>query len=236
MKKLAITCMLMAALVSAVPAHAAGKLSVTQENFHVVGSSSIYGYAYAKVENVGDKPIKINAGLLEIFDGEGDTLTSEDYLYAYGRYLNPGEYGYAKMSERIEGIESADDVDDYMLTISGKSEADYVTLRLPVETAYMPNVQYSSYSTRDYMYATVTNNTDSIIFDLDILLVLLDDDDNILYMTTEDMYDSKGITPGSSIVIREYLGSDFKNYFEANDITPTKVDALAYVYVNAPAE
>ena len=235
MKKLAITCMLIAALSAAVPAHAAGKLSVSQENFHVVEGYSITGYAYAKVENVGDKPIKVNAGLLEIFDSEGDTLTSEDYLNAYASYLQPGEYTYTRMYERVEGIESADEVDDYMLTISGKSDADKVELRLPVVTEYQPNVE-QGYWTRNYMFATVTNDTEYNIFGLEILLVLLDDEGNILYMDSESMYDSKGLTPGSSIIIRKDVSSDFIKYFEANSYTPTTVDAIAYVTMDAPEE
>ena len=60
-------------------AFCAGKLSVAQENFHVVSYWGTYGYAFAKVENIGDKPIKVNAGVLEIFDENGDALTSSDY-------------------------------------------------------------------------------------------------------------------------------------------------------------
>ena len=49
-------------------ASAAGKLNVVQEDFHYVESYWNYGYVYAKVENVGDKPIGINAGVFEIYD------------------------------------------------------------------------------------------------------------------------------------------------------------------------
>ena len=70
MKKLLALALFMGTLGCSMPVLAAGKLSVEQENFHVIQSYSVYGYTYAKVANVGDKPIKINTGLLEIFDAK----------------------------------------------------------------------------------------------------------------------------------------------------------------------
>lgn len=231
MKKVISVLVLAAILMTfAAPAFAAGKLSVTQENFHVVDSYSIYGYVYAKVENVGDKPTKVNAGLLEIFDANGDTLTSEDYMSAYAEYLQPGEYTYISMYEQVEGINSADEVADYMLTVTAKGDTDKYSLRLPVECEYQPNVT-EGYWTEDYMVATVTNDTDSTIFDLRVVLALLDDEGNILYMDYDSMYSSKGLTPGSSIVVRTPVSSSFKDYIKAKGLNPTTVDAIAYVNV-----
>ena len=62
----------------ATSAFAAGKLSVTQENFHHITGFWNYGYAYAKVENVGDKPIKVNAGVLEMYDENGEVIADPD--------------------------------------------------------------------------------------------------------------------------------------------------------------
>ena len=80
MKKM--VCLLLACMMTlcSASALAAGKLSVTQENFHYVENYWNYGYAYAKVENVGDKPIKVNAGVLEIYDADGEVITSTDYV------------------------------------------------------------------------------------------------------------------------------------------------------------
>ena len=83
MKKIVCFLLSLFLCLSAVSAFAAGKLSVTKENFHYVTSFWNYGYAYAKVENVGDKPIKVNAGVLEIYDANGEALTSADYVQAY---------------------------------------------------------------------------------------------------------------------------------------------------------
>ncbi len=229
MKKITaiVLCLLIGLM--AVPALAAGKLDVSQENFWVVDSYWLYGYTYARIDNVGDKPIKVNAGVLEIFDANGDPITSSDYLNVFAEYLEPGEYTYATIYAQIEDV-AADAVDDYSLTITGKSDRDYVSVRLPVTTDYKEGVE-EWYSTYNYMYATVTNNTDQPIYDVETVLVLLDEGGNILYMADASMYSDKAIMPGSSIQIKEYVDSDFIALYEANGLTPASVDAIAFANV-----
>lgn len=229
MKKLValVLCLLIGLM--AAPALAAGKLEVSQENFWVVDSYWIYGYVYARIDNVGDKPIKVNAGVLEIFDENGDPITSSDYLDTFAEYLEPGEYTYANIYAQIEGV-TADAVDDYALTITGKSDKDYISVRLPVETDYVEGVE-EWYSTYNYMYATVTNNTDKPIYNVETVLVLLDADGNILYMADASMYSDKAIMPGSSIQIKEYVDSDFIALYQASGLTPASVDAIAFANI-----
>lgn len=229
MKKLLALVLVSLFIFSAVPAFAAGKLSVTQENFIVTNVYSMYGYVYARIDNIGDKPIKVNAGVLEIFDGDGNAITSSDYLMAYAEYLQPGEYTYAYIYDEIEGVEESD-VDDYMLTITGKSSNDYTTQRLPVFTAYAKNVK-DGYFSYDYMVATVTNDTDTPIFDVNVVLALLDAAGNILYMESTSMYSDKAIMPGSSIQVREAVSQSFIDWYEKNGMVPVSVDAIAYVNV-----
>ena len=64
MKKVTAVMLAFVLLIGTVPAMAAGKLSTTKENFWVINSYWTYAYAYAKVENVGNKPISVNAGVL----------------------------------------------------------------------------------------------------------------------------------------------------------------------------
>ncbi|HOO90855.1 MAG TPA: FxLYD domain-containing protein, partial [Syntrophales bacterium] len=227
-KTIAIVLCLLLGLLAA-PALAAGKLDVSQENFMVIDSYWTYGYAYARIDNVGDKPIMINAGILEIFDANGDAITSSDYLNPYAEFLQPGEYTYANIYAEITDVAAAD-VADYSLTITGKSDKDYATLRLPVTTDYIEGVE-EWYSTYNYMYATVTNDTDQPIYDVTVVLVLLDADGNILYMIDASMYTDKAIMPGSSIQIKEFVNQDFIAWYQAQGLTPASVDAIAFVNV-----
>lgn len=230
MKKMLTVIIALLLTLASVPAFAAGKLRVEQENFIVTDNYGLYCYAYAKVKNVGDKPIKVNAGVLEVFDAEGDPITSSDYLSAYAEYLQPDEYTYVSMYSTITGYE-AEDVDDYLLTITGKSEKDYLSYRLPVTTEYKEDVDRGYYNTEDYMYATITNDTAEPIFGITAVLVLLDAEGNILYVDDAGMYSDKGIMPGSSIIVRLAVSSSFIDAYEKNGSTPASVDAIAYVNV-----
>ena len=228
MKKIFAFCLALLMMFSVSSALAAGKLQVQQENFRVVSSYSLYGYAYAKVANVGDKPIVVNTALLEIYNADGDALTSTDYFSAPAKYLQPNEYTYIRLYDEIENVE-AGDVSDYMLTVTGKANSDYVTYRFPCTTSYEPNVE-EWYTTRNYMYATFTNDAKETVYGIDIIFALLDAEGNILYMDEDSLYNDVGVAPGSTITIRKDVSSSFIEYFEKNGLVPATVDAIAYVY------
>jgi len=229
MKKFLAWVMALVLTACSASALAAGKLSVEQENFHVIQSYSVYGYAYAKLANVGDKPIKVNTGLLEIFGADGETLTSTDYYSEYAEYLQPGEYTYIRLYDEVEDVEPSG-VDDHMLTVTGKADNDCISYRFPCTTDYAPNVQ-EGYWTYNYMYATFTNNTEEPVYDISVVLALLDAEGNILYMDDADMYSDKAVMPGSSITVRKDVDSNFIEYFEKNGLVPASVDAIAYVNI-----
>ena len=228
MKKIVCLMLLLVLCLGALPAFAAGKLSVTQENFHYVTSFWNYGYAYAKVKNVGDKPIKVNAGVLEIYDANGEVLTSADYVQAYATYLQPGEYTYVEMYDELEEGQIPD---DYMMTLTGKSENDKLAYRLPVEAAFELGVQQGWWE-YDYLYATVTNPTVDILYNVEVVFALLDAEDNIIYVESKELYSEVGIMPGQSVMLRKEISSAFMEYFDAKGIVPVAVDALAYVLMD----
>ncbi len=220
-----ILCVIMLSLSS--NAFAAGKLSVEKENFHAIESYLNYGYAYAKVSNIGNKPIKVNAGVLEIYNESGDALTSSDYISAYAVYLQPGEYTYVKMYSQIENGTA----DDYMMTLTGKADDSRRSMRLPVETDLQLNVK-SGWWTYNYMYVTVTNNTSEPVFDISVVMALLDKEGNILYIDDDSLYSTRALMPGSSIMIRADIPSSFMDYFKIEGYVPSSVDAIAYVNVD----
>ena len=217
-------------LIMAIPtAMAAGKVSVTQENFYALNVYSDYGYVFAKVTNVGNKAIRINAGILEIFDGDGENLTSTDSLKSFASNLEPDEYTYVYMQTKLEDGQ-LEKVDDYLLTITGKSDAKSSCKRLTVKDVdFVRNYQINKYSTSDCGFFTVVNDTDETVWNIKIVYALLDDNDNILYVESDYMNRNKGLTPGSSIQFREDINSKFVEYYDTHDIIPTKIDVIAYV-------
>lgn len=213
-----------------VPAFAAGKISVSQENFMLINSYSLYGYAYAKVENVGDKPISVKVGILEVFNGEGETITSSDYLTRFAEYLQPGEYTYAMISSELADGTAESDVDDYMLTITGKSDDSYETKRLSSTVEYKPDVT-DGYWTSDYIYVDVTNDTDEPLPAIAVVATLLDAEGNILYMASDALYSYRALMPGSTLQFRLEVSGSWGDYFEANGIEVATADAIAYVNI-----
>lgn len=229
MKKV-LACILVLVLLIPSMALGAGKLTTVKENFYVVKSwSSIYGYAFMRLENTGNKPVEYSAGLFEVYDGNGDTLASDSYINVYGKYIAPGDYAYAMVNEEIENAEESQ-VDDFMTTMTGKS-TNSETKKFQCETQYLPDFQVSTWSKEDLMTATFTNDTDDVVYGITTVFALLDDDDNILYMDTVSTYSSVGLMPGSSMTMKSEVSSSIKEAYEKAGLKPTHVDAYAYIYI-----
>lgn len=227
MKKLLCSLLALLILTGSFTALAAGKIEVTQENLVVTDYYGAYGYAFARVENTGNKPISVNAGVLELYNADGDSIASSDYLDAYCENLNPGEYTYAQINAYPSDAEAAD-IDDYMLTITGKSDSYYTFVRYPVVAEFEKDVIDEYDNPTSYMYATVTNDTEEPVYDMQIVFALLDAEGNILYIASNSIYNT-AITPGSSVTFRAEIPYDFADAFEKNGYTPATVDAIAYV-------
>ncbi len=231
MKKVICLLIVLSISVSMSSALAAGKLSVEQENFYAINEYGVNGYVFAKIVNTGNKDIQVNNVLLEIFDSEGDALTSTDWASIYGKYLAPGEYCYLRIVDDIgEGIDDPTMVDDYMLTVSGKSTTDGKTIWLETSGEYKENVQ-EGYWTYNYMYGTITNNTDQDLYEVRIAMALLDEDDNILYLYGDGIGYNCALNAGSSVTFRVDVDDDFIHYFEKNNLVPASIDVIAYAYV-----
>ena len=230
MKRFLILLLALAVLACGLAASAEGVLTVTQQNFHVVTSgSSITGYLYAKLENTGDAPLKIDTASLEIYDADGNVLASSTTLWRFAEYLQPGEYTYGYMNPSIKDIESADVVADYAVEITGRDLTNRYTFRLPVETVFEPGVEGDPFNS-DTITTTLTNDADQTVFDIAVMRVLLDDAGNILYLDSDNMYSYKGLTPGSSIVVRRQVPNSFRDYFTEKGYKPAAVDSIGYAY------
>ena len=228
MKKALCLILTLALLLGATGALAAGKLNVVQENFWVVDGYWTQAYVYAKVENSGNKPISVNAGVMEVYDANGDAITSADYLQSYAKGLEPGQYTYVSMSKEIEDPEN-NKADDYMLTVTGKSDDAGSSKRLPVSDVKLSLQEENGYWKTDYMYATVTNDTEETVFNAAVGFALLDEAGNILYIASDNLYSGRGIAPGSSMVFRQEIGSTMTDFFAKNELVPATVDAIAYI-------
>lgn len=219
----------LALLMIALPALAAGKLQTDQENLWEVKTDwSHDAFLFTKVTNVGDRDISISSGVFEAYDAEGQPIASDDHAEAYVKCLKPGEYTYVRMYGEIE--DETKTAADHMLTLAGKSDSSVDTLRLPCVTELRLNESMGWY-TEDYMYVTVTNNTEQTLFDISVVAALLDQEGNILYLEDDNLYDGRALTAGSSMVFRMEIPEEFMALYEAKGMTPVSVDAIAYVNI-----
>lgn len=209
----------------AAPALAEGKLHVDTENLLVITGYRNYGYCYARVTNTGDEALKLSEGLLEIYDEAGEVLASTDRMIAYPDYILPGESAYIKLNTELTN-EQLPLVKDYSLTVSEKSGRAVNVYRLPAVTQYSPNVS-AGLRAYNYLSATVTNDTDETVFGAIVVMALLDAQGNVLYLTTDILYE--GITPGSSVVFREDVGTNYLEYYANNGIEIAGWDTMAYL-------
>lgn len=225
MKKTLATVLALVFLCCSGQALAAGKLTTVQENFWVISSYwADAAYAYARVENTGDKPIDVNAGILEIYDANGDVVTSGNYLQIFPKCLQPGEYTYVALAMEVQQAKDVGEPASCKLVITGKTDDESSTLRLPAQV----KTETGEWWKADYMTATVTNNTEETVYDIQTVFTLLDAEGNILCVENDSQLAPYGLTPGSSVVVRREINKAFISYFAAKDIVPASVDVIAY--------
>lgn len=208
------------------PAFAADSLVVNQDRMIALDS---YGYVsaevYAEVQNTGDVPVEFSAGLVELFDAEGTTIISTDYVYCYPSILAPGEKGYIYVSLYPDNVTSADEITDYALTVLGKDSSGE-TKRLAAVGTYDADVQ-DGYWTYTYLTAEITNETAEPIYDLYCVYALKDADGALLYVYYTSAY-AIGVPAGGAVYMRATVPDGMLSYYSANEITPTTVEVVAY--------
>lgn len=226
-----LTLVLVLAMIAALPltASAAGKMVSTQETLIVTQNrNDISCYCFAKIENTGNKPMMYNDSLVEFYNTDGDMIDSVSFPRMYGQVLQPGEYSYFRAAKEYISDVTVDDVDDYLVTITGKSVTDEKTVRIPCTTAYNADVKHG-YREADEMSATFTNDTEETLYDVNVVLALLDSEGKILYVYNLRTNEDVGLLPGSSMTARTYVPSDIKEAITAKGLTIGEVDAYAYV-------
>lgn len=226
MKKWIACLMALILCLTHVTALAGGVVTVEQVQFTEINDLWHSVYGFARVKNTGDAAIYLEDGLMQVWDAENGIVASTSYMDAHAACLQPGEYTYVEMSCDIDDGAAAPDHAE--ITVGAESDFYYTNLRLPVATDLKLNVTEGWWD-YNYMYAAVQNNTDMILYDIEVVLALLDSEGNILYIDSHDLYDDTGLAPGSKIMIRKDISSSFMDYFETNGIVPASVDAIAFV-------
>jgi hypothetical protein len=221
-----ITLFMLTLTIVCAPALAAGDLTVNMDNMLAYDS---YGYAtvevYAEIENTGDRDIEFSSGVVELFDADGNTVASTDYLYSYPPVLAPGDKGYASAVLYMEEGIAAADIADYSITVLGKNATTQV-IRYESEGTYLADVE-EQYWTYDYVVAEIKNETDDPAYNFYCAYVIKDEAGDVLHFTYTSAYDV-GIPAGGSILMRLTVPDYVIERFAEQGVSPATVETFAY--------
>ena len=134
----------------------------------------------------------------------------------------------SSMDARQPEISVTENDADVEITLSGRLPEGWkvcLAKGLPVEL----KLDEGEWWKQDYIYATVTNNTEETVYDILTVFATLDAEGNILCIDSDSQFAAYGLAPGSSVVVRREINKAFINFFTAKEITPATVDAIAYV-------
>ncbi len=202
-----------------------GEITVVNYNL-VVPNDSDTGKLYAKLQNTGDEIVFADVkGILEAYDNNDNLIYEKNNVNSghIGLTLNPGEYVY--IDDYVYGEKLKNGIAKTEFTV--KPREYYKDLDI-VEHRFAPLPSQATFeiskdgSNNNFLYVTYTNNTDKILYGVNITAALLDDSDNVLFAESMAL-ETFGIHPNSTLSVKIYLSGEFvENY---SDTTQIKADA-----------
>ncbi len=197
-------------------------VDILAENFVVTESYSGYDGTYiAKVQNNTGSPLWLTGGSLVVKDASGNLVGTREYLSTCGsKYLEPGEISIATMQVELE----ADGEYTYEKVI--KAEAKSWSGPDAAVTVTDPAYVEGKYDSK-LLQATVTNDTEQNLPDVEIAFLLSDENGLPLALVTNTLYNTE-LCPNSSLVVKSNVYTKVAEYFAAKSITPA-VEAFAWV-------
>ena len=204
----------------------APELTVVEENFYVrEGYGSQEGYYIAKVQNNTEESAYLSQGTLTLTDAEGNEIGKAEYLSTSGSsYLEPGETTFVSLTADFpEGAEVAGYTAELQPTA-----VSYQTPDTAVEVSSAELRTEEGYFTNYLAAATVTNTTDGPMSRLTAIMALRASDGRLVGLTTSGLYYNE-LAAGSTITLIDSLDSRVVDYCTANDLTPSDVEAYAWI-------
>jgi hypothetical protein len=227
MKRIFALGIVLVLVIVVVPSFAAGKLVSSQENLYVVPyfDTSVYSNFYAELTNEGDKPVEFSNGLLELYDADGNSIVSSEIYYCYPMVLEPGENAYLLSNEYPDLAGKT--IEDHMLSVMGQGKVTQKITRL-LATA-ITEAKSDGYYTYNYLTATITNNTEEVLYGFEAVFALKDAEGNLLYVVNNSWYGyNVGIMPGSSVQLQLTMDSTVSDYLTTNNLVPATTECIAY--------
>ena len=213
-------------------AFAAGKLVSSEDSLRIIPyyTDGFYGAVCAELSNTGDKPVQFSSGLVELFDPDGNSITSADVYGCYPPVLQPGENAYLYSSSYVATTDKSY-ISDYMLTVTGKGSISQKITRLTSAARY--DQVTGDYAAYHYLVSEAKNDTENVLTAFEIVFVMRDAEGKLLYVANSAWSGyNVGIMPGSSLELRIDMGWDLVTYLTDNNIVAPTVESIAYATAN----
>jgi len=208
------------------PALAAGNATIMQEVFYVRPYSTYYaGDVFAELKNTGDKPVKFNGGMIELFDEGGNSIESNNIYSCYPPILGPGEMGYIFKTTTVKEAKEKSYIDDYSLTVTSKGENKKEIKYLSSDGDY--RLVEKSYKDELVIAASIQNDTDAVLFNVTTVIALYDSNDKLIYADYISP-SNIGVPPGQSLFLHKRVESKILDLWVENGITPVRIATIAY--------
>ncbi len=200
-------------------------VTIEKSSFKVLESYSGYRGTYiARIKNENDVPLFLTGGNMQVFDAAGNQVAEASYLSKTGsKYLEPGETSFVSMYVDLE----SDGEYSFQANIETKTES-YRSTDFAVKVSDPTFVKVEGEYNSDLMKATVTNEKDTPLAGIQMVLVLIDADGNLLDIDTQDLYRNE-LGSQSSITMVSSVDDRTKKFYEANGLEPVAVEAYAWV-------
>lgn len=231
-----------ACLCMPISALADGELTATQQDIYFT-ESDLWGvtvYCYTKIENTGDVPMEVYQPELWMSDQDGNDISPGNWGDVGARYLQPGEYTYYGFSEALWDVSSLEEIGEYELHIDGAENPSRALLRLSAEPKLEKDVpdKYWPEDQSDLMFAVVTNDLEKPLYDIGIVMALLDQDGHIMDVEYTALPYNFALMPGSSIQYQSNFdqSTDLGKQMKENGIEAFSVDVIGYIEYDVPAE
>ena len=189
-------------------------VDILAENFVVTESYSGYDGTYiAKVQNNTGSPLWLTGGSLVVKDASGNLVGTREYLSTCGsKYLEPGEISIATMQVELEA--DSEYTYEKVINAEAKSWSGPDAAVTVTDPAYVEG-KYDS----KLLQATVTNDTEQNLPDVEIAFLLSDENGLPLALVTNTLYNTE-LCPNSSLVVKSNVYTKVAECFAAKASFP----------------
>lgn len=184
-------------------------------------------HIFIQVKNTGDMAVGLDKADIYLYDANSTVLEDDTTYSMYPPVLQPGEVGYIynwlyNMEETL-----ANAITSYSINLASEHDTRYMDqiVHLPHSATY---AEVESYSVDPIVTFTVTNDTDAILWQPEMVVIVRSTEGKILDVQTSTMY-GVGIPAGGSVLYNMDLGSYNLEAWNGAGHTVGTVETFVYI-------